>query len=115
MFKQAISALVLIVASSNGSATNYYDYDYEDQVDVQEYIVKERHLNNWNDEERIEHRHRHDRWPPVGRSAHRWGPPGHVRRVFREYCPPPRRVFRSHFIERVESPYFDFRIRYQNH
>ena len=112
MSKRAVFALVFIVASSNVFAS-YYEDDYEDQDDVREYIVRERHLNDWNDDDHVEYR-RYERRHPTGWGAHRWGPPGHVRRVFREYCPPPQRVFRGRFIERVESPYFDFRIRYQN-
>lgn len=113
MSKRAIFALVLIAASSNVLAS-YFEDDYEGQDNVREYIVRERHLNDWNDDERIEYRHHHDRRPPAGWVVRQWGPPGHVRRVFREDCPPPYRVFRGRFIERVESPRFDFRIRYQN-
>lgn len=110
MSKRAVLALALIVASSNVFAS-YYGNDFEED-DVREYIVRERHLDRWDDDEVVEFRHQHDRRFPAGWGVHRWGPPGHARRVFRENCPPPRRFYRGRIIERVESPYFDFRIRY---
>lgn len=111
MLRLSLVAFTLVVATTSVQATYYDDYN---RVDVQEYVVRERHWNDWDDGETHEYRYRERRSPAWDRGRGRgWGPPRHAHREYREYCPPPQRVYRGRVIERIEAPRFNIRFDYR--